>query len=98
MGVGTTYAVLGLLIWCPPGGLSSSTAPLIASAVAAFVVGQVMMHPISTAARACLHCFCLDDTQARELGLSAPANTPPAMLTLVETHDEHERGGRCCCF
>mmetsp|Transcript_65360 Transcript_65360/g.210683 ORF Transcript_65360/g.210683 Transcript_65360/m.210683 type:complete len:637 (+) Transcript_65360:76-1986(+) len=101
---GTTYALALLLIWLRFDGLSSTRAPLVTAAIAAFATSQVMMHPFNAAARACLHCFCLDEDHMRALGMSAPAHTPQPLQQLIDEHagagGEHEPGRtrRCPCF
>jgi len=97
---GTTYSVVLLLVWWPQDGLTSHRVPVIAAAIAGFVVSQVMMHPFSAAARACLHCLCLDEDRTRALGMSSPAHTPQPMQLLVDQHageEEPERGCAKCC-
>uniref|UniRef100_A0A7S4WH54 Choline transporter-like protein n=1 Tax=Alexandrium monilatum TaxID=311494 RepID=A0A7S4WH54_9DINO len=102
---GTTYTVVLLLLWFPVDGLTSTRVPVIAAAIAGFAISQVMMHPLSTAARACLHCLVLDEDHNRSLGLDAPAHTPQPLQLLVEQHTQEgdaESGGCCqrcrCCF
>lgn len=101
--ISATYAVGFSLLWWPPEGISQVTAPLVVSAIAALVIGEVMMHPVSAATRAALHCFCLDEDHARAIGLSVPEYTPQPMLRFVEssetTADEQSCCVRCCpCF
>lgn len=97
----TTFAVGLLLSVWPPDGLHAATVPLTITAVAAFVVGGVMMHPFSAAARAALHCYCLEEEQANSQGTSM-AYTPQPMLRLVEEYSgegPETRAARCCpCF
>jgi len=84
---GTTYATgLLLAIWPPP-GLHSAAMPLAFAAVVAFVVGEVMLHPFSAAARASLHCLVLDESRSCDMGLPAPEHAPPGLLRLAEERE-----------
>mmetsp|Transcript_57676 Transcript_57676/g.100981 ORF Transcript_57676/g.100981 Transcript_57676/m.100981 type:complete len:635 (-) Transcript_57676:103-2007(-) len=105
--ISSTYVVGLSLLWWPPEGIANVTAPLVAAALAALVIGEVMMHPVSAATRAALHCFCLDEDHARAIGLSVPEHTPQALLIFVESSEQNDDGqsgcgrclGRCCpCF
>jgi hypothetical protein len=96
----STYVVALTIMYIKPEGLHSVTAPLFAAALCSLTVGEVMMHPFTAAARANLHCFCLDCACHVEAEF-----TSQAMQRIVDDHDEHLREtkqsccGRCCpCF
>jgi len=91
---GTTGAVFGFLVWFRPSGLSSFAAPLVATAVAALVIAEVMTHPLTTAVRAMLHCFVLDERHAESLGgaaaqHAAPHAAPVIQMLVQRTGDNH---------
>jgi hypothetical protein len=88
--IAATVSVTGtILLWFPPAGLQAPAVPMLVAALSAIVVGEVMMHPFTAAARACLHCYCLDAEQARVNGTNETAThfTPQAMISLAEMHD-----------
>jgi len=96
----SVYAVALSLWWWKPQGMQSITAPLIAAALCSLTIGEVMMHPFTAAARANLHCFCLDADAHGDAEY-----TPQAMQRIIEDHEEHLNEsksscvGRCCpCF
>merc|ERR1712006_49125 len=82
-GAGTTFFVAVILYLLPPAGLTSPTAPLVLSCVVGLVVGEVMMHPLSSAARAALHCFILDEEQTSARGADMCQTRPAGVLVYV---------------
>jgi hypothetical protein len=91
------YSVRLALQWWKPEALQSFGPPVVAAAVFCLFIGEIMMHPFSAAARACLHCYVLD--QARSVG-DVCEHTPQQLQRFVETHDanpDHEQSRRCCC-
>mmetsp|Transcript_34218 Transcript_34218/g.72880 ORF Transcript_34218/g.72880 Transcript_34218/m.72880 type:complete len:668 (-) Transcript_34218:428-2431(-) len=98
---GTMYAAMLALVWFPPSGLTYPTAPLVVTAIAAFVIGEVMMHPISATARAALHCYVIDEEETRSFGGVGSSRAPQALSRLAEDHRDYETSEgqrRCCCF
>lgn len=93
----TTYIVGLIFVFFPPVGVTSANAPLVLAFLVAFFIGEVMMHPFAAAARAALHCFCLDEELARTRGMQSPEHTPQAMLRFIEEHGDQEPR-KCCCF
>eukprot|EP00928_Gymnodinium_smaydae_P062289 TRINITY_DN46198_c0_g1_i1.p1 TRINITY_DN46198_c0_g1~~TRINITY_DN46198_c0_g1_i1.p1 ORF type:complete len:630 (-),score=48.79 TRINITY_DN46198_c0_g1_i1:86-1975(-) len=96
---GTAYGVALLLSWRQPERVTSEEGVLVLAGFIGFVVGEVMMHPLSASARACLHCFCLDDERAEAGGFPA-ANTPLPLQRFLREHENHSESrerGCCCC-
>merc|ERR1711862_326142 len=85
---GTTFFVGLVLYLLPPAGLASPTPPLVLSGLVGLVIGGVMMHPLSSAARAALHCFILDEEQTSARGADMCQTRPAGVLTYVR----HSRG------
>eukprot|EP00812_Abedinium_dasypus_P000644 NODE_1075_length_1250_cov_234.401674.p3 GENE.NODE_1075_length_1250_cov_234.401674~~NODE_1075_length_1250_cov_234.401674.p3 ORF type:complete len:214 (+),score=84.48 NODE_1075_length_1250_cov_234.401674:3-644(+) len=98
----TTCIIGALLLWHAPTGVQSINTPIIASFFVAFLTAEVMMHPFSVAARAALHCYCLDHERSAAIGLPAPTYTPIEMRAFIEENAERGDGSeparRCCCF
>lgn len=95
---GTLYIGIVVLVWFPPAGLAYPFAPLVVSAVAAFVVAEVMMHPISATARAALHCYVIDDEEAQSMGVPS-SRAPQCLVRIAEDNRSYdpEADRRCCC-
>jgi len=97
---GTEYVGCIILWWFPPEGLAYPTAPLIVVGVAAFIVAEVMMHPISAAARAALHCYAIDEEEAQNSGVGSN-RAPQSLVWLAEDNRHVDLGAdahrRWCC-
>merc|ERR1712160_187549 len=66
---GATTLIVGLVLFTfPPDGLLTPNGPLILTFIIGLVIGEIVMHPLASAARAALHCFVLDEEQAAENG------------------------------
>jgi len=88
-----TYIVALTLLWWKPVGMQSMTAPLVVAAISAMTIGEVMMHPFVAAARANLHCYCLDAASHM-----SPEFTPQSMQRIIDDEEEHlSEGSRSCC-
>eukprot|EP00811_Abedinium_folium_P028208 NODE_4347_length_1903_cov_6.341779.p3 GENE.NODE_4347_length_1903_cov_6.341779~~NODE_4347_length_1903_cov_6.341779.p3 ORF type:complete len:268 (+),score=71.91 NODE_4347_length_1903_cov_6.341779:861-1664(+) len=93
----TTLLVGMLLSWHAPSGLQSINAPIVVAFVVSLLTAEVMMHPFTVAARAALHCYCIDHERSSALGLAVATHTPLQMQKLVEEHENAEHQHRCCC-
>jgi len=86
---GTTFIISLVLYMIPPTGLSSPTVPLVATALIGLAFGEVMLHPLSSAARACLHCFIMDEDHSKSMGSSHNLQRAPRkMAAFVDEHRE----------
>jgi hypothetical protein len=66
---GATTLLVGFFLYVfPPDGLLSPNGPLALTFIIGLVIGEIVMHPLASAARAALHCFILDEEQAAEKG------------------------------
>jgi hypothetical protein len=66
---GATTLLVGLFLYVfPPDGLLTPNGPLVLTFIIGLVIGEIVMHPLASAARAALHCFILDEEQAAEKG------------------------------
>lgn len=66
---GATTLLVGLSLYVfPPDGLSAPNGLLILTFIIVLVIGEIVMHPLASAARAALHCFILDEEQSAENG------------------------------
>lgn len=87
------WVVAFTLYWWKPERMHSMTVPLVAAGICALTVGEVMMHPFTAAARANLHCYCLDAAVHMEAEF-----TPQSMQRFVEDHEQHlSDGSKSCC-
>jgi hypothetical protein len=99
VGTSAFYAICALIVSRPP-GLTSLTVPMVLAAVGSFLVGEVMMHPFTAAARAMLHCLVLDEERSSLTmgGDVAPVYTPQHLQALANHYNDQEvRSRGCCC-
>lgn len=85
--ISTTVATHLVLRWRRPSGLQSETVPLIVVCLASVVIAEVMLHPFTVAARAVLHCHCIDeDHNQATTGAIGATRAPQQLASLVERH------------
>jgi hypothetical protein len=93
----STYSCVVILWLWSPVDLINRVPVYVAAALFSLTIGEVMMHPFTSAARAVLHCYCLDEASNVH-----PMCTPTSLQRLIDEHEsrthEGERGfcGRCC--
>jgi len=83
---GTTFIMAVVLYTIPPEGLSSPAVPLVATALIGLAFGEVMLHPLSSSARACLHCFIMDEDHSKAQGSHTAQRAPRKMAAFVNEH------------
>lgn len=87
---GTTFIVSVVLYAIPPEGLSSPMVPMVATALIGAAFGEVMLHPLSSSARACLHCFIMDEDHSKSVGSHTAQRAPRKMAAFVDEHAPRE--------
>jgi len=76
-----TTSLVGLSLYVfPPDGLLTPNGPLILTFILALVIGEIVMHPLTSAARAALHCFVLDEEQSFENGHEVCGTRPGGVV------------------
>lgn len=79
----TTWIVALSLYIFPPSGLLTPNGPLILTFIIGLVIGEIVMHPLTSAARAALHCFVLDEEQAAENGHDVCSTRPGGVVVFA---------------
>lgn len=96
--ISSFWTICGLIVYRPP--VTGLTVPMVVAAVGSFLVGEVMMHPFTAAARAALHCLVLDEERSSLTmgGDVAPVYTPQHLQALANHyHGQEVRSHGCCC-
>ena len=82
--VSVSVTIVALLLFhFRPEDLNNMGPPLLVVAIGALTIGELMLHPFAVAARANLHCYCMDVHRHDEA-----LYTPHSMQRLIETHGE----------